>query len=99
MSQFSGEGPPNYSVAYIIDDIDFSGIGSIGSSFDLEQVEVYKGPQSNNFGPNAMAGAINLRSMNPTPFLSGKALVGVPIMEKLQGSVFQTQLQRQWLFE
>ena len=77
MSQFSGEGPPNYSVAYIIDDIDFSGIGSIGSSFDLEQVEVYKGPQSNNFGPNAMAGAINLRSMNPTPFLSGKALVGV----------------------
>jgi len=77
ISQFAGEGPPNYSVGYIIDDIDFSGIGSIGSSFDIDQVEIYKGPQTFLFGPNAMAGVINLHSLNPTPFLSGKALMGI----------------------
>ena len=77
ISQFAGEGPPNYSVGYIIDDVDYSGIGSIGAAFDMEQLEVYRGPQTYAFGPNAMAGVINIQSLNPTPFRSGKTEIGV----------------------
>ena len=77
ISQFAGEGPPNYSVGYIIDDVDYSGIGSIGAVFDMAQLEVHRGPQTYAFGPNAMAGVINMQSLNPTPFMSGKTEIGV----------------------
>ena len=39
------EGTPNSSVGLMIDDIDFSGQGGISSSFDMEQIEVHRGPQ------------------------------------------------------
>ncbi|AWW74052.1 hypothetical protein CD351_06375 [Erythrobacter sp. KY5] len=35
-------------------------------SWDLGQVEVFRGPQSTNFGRNALAGAIYLRTQDPT---------------------------------
>ena len=35
-------------------------------SWDLGQVEVFRGPQSTNFGRNALAGAIYLRTRDPT---------------------------------
>ena len=35
-------------------------------SWDLSQVEVYRGPQSTNFGRNTLAGAIYVRSEDPT---------------------------------
>lgn len=54
--------PINPSVGVIVDDIDFSGIGSIASTFDVAQVEVYKGPQGTRFGANAMAGLIYMSS-------------------------------------
>ena len=65
LSQFSGEGPPHFYVGYIIDNIDFSGIGIIGKLYDLEQIEIFKGPQSASYGPNSMAGLINLVSKKP----------------------------------
>ncbi len=76
LSQFSTEGNPNFSIGYIIDNVDFSGIGSIGATFGIDQVEVFKGPQNYIFGPNAMAGVINIKSLNPTPYLSAKAIIG-----------------------
>ena len=76
ISQFSTEGNPNFSIGYIIDDVDYSGIASIGATFGLEQVEVFKGPQNYIFGPNAMAGVINIKSLKPTPYLSTKAIIG-----------------------
>ncbi|TWX70148.1 TonB-dependent receptor [Colwellia sp. C1TZA3] len=64
--------PINPSVGLVIDGIDFSGIGSIASTFDVEQVEVYRGPQGTRFGANAMAGMINITSSAPTDVFEGK---------------------------
>ena len=36
--------------------------------FDLSQIEIVKGSQSSIFGPNSLAGSINLKSSSPTPF-------------------------------
>ena len=46
LSQFSGEGPPHFSVGFTMDNIDFSGIGMVGLLNDINQIEVFKGPQS-----------------------------------------------------
>ena len=32
---------------------------------DIKQIEIFKGPQSTSFGTNAMAGVINLITINP----------------------------------
>ena len=65
-SQYFGEGPPNFSIGYTLDDIDLSGLGMIGQLFDVSQIEVYKGPQSSVFGSNALGGQIALRSADPS---------------------------------
>jgi iron complex outermembrane receptor protein len=64
--------PINPSVGLVIDGINFSGIGSIASTFDVEQVDVYRGPQGTRFGANAMAGMINITSSAPTDVFEGK---------------------------
>ncbi len=64
-SHFVGEKPPNFLVGFVLDGVDLSGMGTAGVLFDLAQVEVFKGPQSTIFGPNAMAGLISLRSADP----------------------------------
>lgn len=69
-SQFAE--PINPSVGLLIDDIDFSGIGSANSMFDVEQVEVFRGPQGSRFGANAMAGLINVKTKDPSESLEGK---------------------------
>lgn len=66
-SQFAGDGPPNYSVGFSIDDLDLSGIGMSGLTFDVNRVELFRGPQSSIYGPNALAGFIVLRSNDPGP--------------------------------
>tara|TARA_B100000579_G_scaffold419617_1_gene418409 strand:+ start:7696 stop:10071 length:2376 start_codon:yes stop_codon:yes gene_type:complete len=65
-SQYFGEGSPNFSVSYTIDDIDLSGVGMIGGLNDLKQIEVFKGSQSTVFGNNAIGGSISLKSNEPT---------------------------------
>jgi iron complex outermembrane receptor protein len=52
-----------------------SGIGSI--FFDLERVEVLKGPQGTLYGRNATGGAINLITRQPTQEFSGDVSVDV----------------------
>jgi len=62
-SQF--QEPLNPSIGFVIDDIDFSGIGTIGTLFDVDQVEILRGPQGTLHGANALAGLINIRTGQP----------------------------------
>ena len=46
--------------------MDLSGLGMLGQLYDLDQIEIFKGPQSSVYGSNAMAGLISMRSTDPT---------------------------------
>jgi len=72
------QGAPNPSVGLLIDDIDFSGVGMPATLFDLDHIEVLRGPGSTVYGANALAGLISLRSRDPgTDFdLRGEATAG-----------------------
>jgi len=59
------QGAPNPSVGFIVDDIDFSGIGMVATLFDVEQIEVLRGPQGTRYGANALAGLVNVRTRDP----------------------------------
>lgn len=69
-SQFSE--PVNPSVGFIIDDMDFSGVAGIGTLFDVEQVEVLRGPQGTAFGASAMAGVVKLKTVDPGTTANGR---------------------------
>lgn len=59
------EGAPNPSVGFLIDDVDFSGVGMSATLFDVDQVEVLRGPQGLRYGANALAGLIVMQSKAP----------------------------------
>ncbi len=61
------QGAPNPSVGFLVDEIDFSGIGMIASTFDVEQVEVLRGPQGTRYGANALGGLIKVKTRDPVP--------------------------------
>ncbi|WFB35279.1 TonB-dependent receptor [Kiritimatiellota bacterium B12222] len=65
-SQFSGEGPPNFSVGVFMDDIDLSGLGGAVSLFDIQSIDVLRGPQATLYGSRALAGAMIINSAPPT---------------------------------
>ena len=60
------EGAPNPSVGFIVDDIDFSALGGVATLFDVEQIEVLRGPQGTLFGRNSTAGLVHFISRKPT---------------------------------
>ena len=63
--------PVNPSVGLRIDGIDMTGLGGAASLFDVQQVEVLRGPQGTRFGANALAGMINIESNGPTDVTEG----------------------------
>jgi outer membrane receptor protein involved in Fe transport len=65
------QGAPNPSVGFIVDDIDFSGIGTIATLWDIDHIEVFRGPQGFRYGANALAGMIFMQSTTPTDDFEG----------------------------
>jgi outer membrane receptor protein involved in Fe transport len=66
--------PINASVALVVDEINFSGLGGLGALFDVQQVEVLSGPQSTGFGATGLAGIIKIVSNAATDSQSGYLL-------------------------
>ena len=59
-------GPKHYpSVGVTVDGIDLGGIASAAMLFDVDQVEVLRGPQGTRFGASALAGQVFVRSVAP----------------------------------
>ena len=56
----------NSSVGFLIDDVDYSGQGGIATLFDVDQIEVIRGPQASRIGANALAGLIYIKTKEPT---------------------------------
>jgi outer membrane receptor protein involved in Fe transport len=69
------QGAPNPSVGFLIDDIDFSGLGSAATLFDIDRIEVLRGPQGTLYGANALAGLIYVKSADPSDTFGGRAEV------------------------
>ena len=70
-SQYEGE-TPDSTVRFLVDDLDFTGLGTLGSTFDVKQVEVLRGSQAGAFGANAAGGVVRLVTNEPTPFWTGQ---------------------------
>lgn len=93
------EGAPNPSIGFIVDDIDLSGVGGISSLFDIQQVEVLRGPHATRFGASALAGMVYVQTADPAVEFSvnaeallgsddtfaGGAAVGGRMTDKLSG--------------
>jgi iron complex outermembrane recepter protein len=71
------QGAPNPSVGFLIDDIDFSGLGSAATLFDVDRIEVLHGPQGTLYGANALAGLIYVKSADPADTFGGRAELDV----------------------
>jgi iron complex outermembrane receptor protein len=74
-SQFAE--PINPSVGFVVDDIDFSGIAGIGTLFDVQQVEILRGPQATEFGASALAGVIKVKTVEATGKQEGKVALSL----------------------
>ena len=70
-SQYEGE-TPDSAVRFLVDDLDFTGLGSLAGTFDVRQIEVLRGPQAGAFGANAAGGLVRLVTNAPTPFWTGQ---------------------------
>lgn len=77
------QGAPNPSVGFLIDGMDFSGIGMPSMLLDLAQVEVLRGPQGTALGANALAGLINVQTRAP----DGRSQAQLELQSAEQGLV------------
>jgi iron complex outermembrane receptor protein len=88
------------SVAFVLDGVVLTGAGeAFGDMYDVERVEVLRGPQGTLFGRNASAGVVNVVSKRPGREFGGyvdvgffqddetrvKAALDTPISDTLRG--------------
>jgi outer membrane receptor protein involved in Fe transport len=70
------EGAPNPSVGFLVDDVDFSGLGGVATLYDLDRIEVLRGPQGTRYGANALGGLVYVRSRDPEDRFDAGASLG-----------------------
>ena len=65
-------------ISYIVDGVKASSLDAVnqGVLFDLERIEVLKGPQSALYGAGAIAGAVNVITKKPTDEFEGQVILG-----------------------
>ena len=65
-------------ITYVVDGVKASSLDAVnqGVLFDLERIEVLKGPQSALYGAGAIAGAVNVITKRPTDELEGQVKLG-----------------------
>ncbi len=83
----SYEGMPNESVTILFDHIDYTGVGGILSTFGLENLEIYKGPQNTIMGPSSLAGTINAKTLSHSFLSQGQTRAQVGL-ESFSGRLF-----------
>ena len=81
------QGAPNPSVGFLIDDIDFSGIGTIATTFDIDRIEVLRGPQGTRYGANALAGLVYVQSALPSVEREGRVQLTAGGDDALAGGI------------
>jgi hypothetical protein len=62
-------GAPNSTVTMLVDGVDFTGMSAGLMLFDIDNLRVFRGPQSIGFGPSGYAGTIELS----TPVVTGRS--------------------------
>ena len=73
----SAEPSQDLSIAISIDGVYLTNVaGSLVDTFDVQQVEVLRGPQGTLQGRNSPAGAINVQSLRPSGAFGAKAQIG-----------------------
>ena len=102
-----GEKSFDNPIAVSLDGVFFnSDSGRVTQNFDLERIEVLRGPQGTLFGRNTVGGVINVVRTKPTGELGGKAkvtagrhgqrevraLLNFPIAETLAAKVYYTSI-------
>jgi len=70
---------PKYfpSIGITIDDVDMNGLAAAAIMMDIKQIEVLRGPQGTRYGTNALAGMVNIRSIDPSNVFTGYAQAGL----------------------
>jgi iron complex outermembrane receptor protein len=96
LNQVSAE---DNSVGLMVDGVSFSARDLSMGAFDVERIEILKGPQGTLFGGNSQAGAVNIVTRRPTRFFEAhvraeygedhqhleEAVVSGPLSERLSG--------------
>jgi len=108
-SNGDGAGGGEQSVAMFLDGVYINRSAGAGTElYDLQSIEVLRGPQGTLWGKNAIAGAINLTSKKPADELEGSLEVGAgnyglktyrgmvtgPLADNLNGKVSFSQKDR-----
>jgi iron complex outermembrane receptor protein len=76
------------NVAIVIDGVTLSSVKPFNQDlFDIQQIEVLKGPQSALYGRNAAAGAVVITTKRPTDTFEGHAVAGYGNFNSARGGV------------
>ena len=89
------------AASFVVDGVQLGGNEFINQDlFDIERIEVLRGPQGALFGQGAIAGAFNVTTKSPTNDLSGfiKATYGNESTARLAGSVSTPLVEDRWYF-